>query len=1691
VATFGTTIGSGGFRFYDANHEVSYNYVQGVYGGSFQGPLLLDTGDAEGSSTNLAGHWRVVNALVERNVLVGNPEGIRIGDNYDLAPTGCTIRDNIVAQAATGVAVTQLIAPVSSTLTNNTYYATPATGGLAQGSDGIWRKPGYGPRLTFLQAGDVGPNGDPNDADGTGVLVSGAGGGGTVDDGTAAAKLGWGAPLGSSDEFEYTGAPVSAKWGVYNGPGHDGNGVRSPARVTVANGKMVLTGLANGDSAGLEHRFDQQYGRWEVRCRSFVNATSNGNDYHPVLIIWPTSGNWPEDGEYDFLENGTPGAQTAESYIHYPHPANVSVQQEHFTKSGVDLSQFHNFAIEWTPNGITTWIDGVQWFTVSGGGGPNGRSDIQDMPSGHLTVQLDNFDGTNQTPATFEVEWVRVYSLTPSGGTAGPQTVTAVGIPSAQAFGVPFVTGGNPARPPGSVDTLLGVNSVLGTATLGYTAGGGTTPPPGNQTVSGAGGIPSAQAFGVPVVTQADGPQTVNAIGIATAEAFGRPHINPGAPITPPAPGGVLVPTLFAVARDGVTLSPLPRWTSIKLSPVRDSAGALEITYPAGAPGFDLLHDNVSAVPLRALEIRVWLGGSQEGALGGWLVQKSGDDLTPGSEWTFSGHFHEWLLQKAIIAPQAIDEVNKDGSLIFAGATTGTIFTTMMDQAQARGALPLMTRDFTAATDSSGQPWTNAISSLKLAPKTTLYDVATKLVELGMCEFEVTPGRIWRAYNAGGRGVDHTTTTSSPLTFAHARNLAEHSRRESVRDAGTAVLVAGAEGFYEFASSATAQASLGWRAEVGVDAGQLNTKTAVQAVAPSYLQRAAAGTAEYAAAVEFGPGAPIPVIDYAVGDWAYTVAGSGVTGPERRRLRIAQIELVFGRDKPIGGKVVFNDLITDRLTALYRRLNAISTGSAVVGTSAATPTGAGADTIPPAAPQGLTVASSFAFQVPGDATTRAEVRAGWAAVTNDAYASQEVADKVRAAQYIAEWLRAGRSVSEADWTWSGCPPLVTQYGKAIHDEWKASPGGVDDLLGRTLAEVVLPWLEDYPAAQAGGGAIATDVERYRVQYSYLGSVQVNGVPRLPGTRDSDLGWVEADNSPTTATFLVFDTQGGRSIGVRVAAVDRAGNQGPWSATVSVVTAVDDVPPPVPSKPIAVPWFETMNVTWDGKGSAGEDMFAAASDFAGGGMIEVHVAEGIDFTPDRPTSGGKVDLSASQTYKTNFMVAGTTTIADLTIGHTYFVRFVAVDRNGNASDPSETSDPVQPKQLVNIDIGPDAIRRVQIVDGEIVNAKIANLAVNDAKISDLSVGKITAGIMNANVIIGGRFETPLSTTGNQLQLDAGGLRMYRGGTVVGRWEVFDGSILVTGQYNSAVTGQRVIINPGGGNPDTIRFYPSGSDQYSSIDSMDWNGGAIAGIRIVGSANPSTTFRGMVLVRDQYASLIHGKQDVSYVGSEMHVEEHFTRNKSAAVDLVIDERLTAIGGPPRVAMIYYDRSGFPINATGLYYKKTDFNGGEPQLYGNGQDVALIFGGGRLVVSNNPNGARRGIIAASFTVESSGEVKRNIRDLRDAAADDPGDDPILHLRRRKAKKFKLRADPDDRPDRLGFIAEEMPASVRDRTAFPRTDGGPDRVIEGLDYSAITALLWAATQRIDERLSAVEDELGGEAPSRPVIRRDKEPNA
>jgi hypothetical protein len=205
--------------------------------------------------------------------------------------------------------------------------------------------------------------------------------------------------------------------------------------------------------------------------------------------------------------------------------------------------------------------------------------------------------------------------------------------------------------------------------------------------------------------------------------------------------------------------------------------------------------------------------------------------------------------------------------------------------------------------------------------------------------------------------------------------------------------------------------------------------------------------------------------------------------------------------------------------------------------------------------------------------------------------------------------------------------------------------------------------------------------------------------------------------------------------------------------------------------------------------------------------------------------------------------------------------------------------------------------------------------------------------------------------------------------------------------------------------------------------------------------------------------------------MWVEEHFTRNKSAAVDLVIDERLTAVGGPKRVAMIYYDVNGNPINETGLYYQKTAF-GGEPQWYGNGMDVGIIFSPGVLKIRNNPNGAHRSIEAASFIIASGRALKRDIRDL--------DDDPLSTLRRVNPKRYRLRSEGDAAAERIGFVADDLPRPVRVTSVSVPTDRSkPDEVTEMVDLAGALAMLWGATRQIDERLTLIEEKGATEWPS------------
>jgi hypothetical protein len=218
---------------------------------------------------------------------------------------------------------------------------------------------------------------------------------------TAAQVNGWGAPTRSED---FTGD--LGQWSLYNGPGHDGNGRRTPSAAGVADGILTINGDADGNSEGMAWGAGAMYGRWEARMR----ASAGDRDYHAVLLLWPDG----EDeggygGEVDFMENSDPSRQNTEMFVHYDDEDTQLRGAVH-----VDATQWHNWAVEWSPDHITAYLDGEQWWSTS-------LSAAQPPGPMHMTIQLDQFrDGGGLKPSNLQVDWVRYYPIEGSGPSPAP-----------------------------------------------------------------------------------------------------------------------------------------------------------------------------------------------------------------------------------------------------------------------------------------------------------------------------------------------------------------------------------------------------------------------------------------------------------------------------------------------------------------------------------------------------------------------------------------------------------------------------------------------------------------------------------------------------------------------------------------------------------------------------------------------------------------------------------------------------------------------------------------------------------------------------------------------------------------------------------------------------------------------------------------------------------------------------------------------------------------------------------------------------------------------------------------------------------------------------------------------------------------------------------------------------------------------
>eukprot|EP00980_Cylindrotheca_fusiformis_P029366 scaffold23455_cov173-Cylindrotheca_fusiformis.AAC.1 len=244
-----------------------------------------------------------------------------------------------------------------------------------------------------------------------------------------------------AEEFNEGDQPNPAVWTYDLGDGGWGNdelqrytNLKENVQIS-PNGKLVITALQQGDSftsgrIKTLNKFKFKYGSVEASIK--VPDLRSG--------LWPafwTMGNnvpavgWPKCGEIDMMEMGY-GEQGNSISNHlvgstahwFSDPDDEKAMYGLYLDAEDDLSQaFHTFSMDWTPNMITTYLDGKQIWAIdispdSAQCPPEQCSELHDFHflllnmavGGEYTGLFSPGQISAHFPARYEIDYVRVYA---------------------------------------------------------------------------------------------------------------------------------------------------------------------------------------------------------------------------------------------------------------------------------------------------------------------------------------------------------------------------------------------------------------------------------------------------------------------------------------------------------------------------------------------------------------------------------------------------------------------------------------------------------------------------------------------------------------------------------------------------------------------------------------------------------------------------------------------------------------------------------------------------------------------------------------------------------------------------------------------------------------------------------------------------------------------------------------------------------------------------------------------------------------------------------------------------------------------------------------------------------------------------------------------------------------------------------
>jgi choice-of-anchor A domain-containing protein len=577
-------------------------------------------------------------------------------------------------------------------------------------------------------------------------------------------------------------------------------------------------------------------------------------------------------------------------------------------------------------------------------------------------------------------------------------------------------------------------------------------------------------------------------------------------------------------------------------------------------------------------------------------------------------------------------------------------------------------------------------------------------------------------------------------------------------------------------------------------------------------------------------------------------------------------------------------------------------------------------------------------------------------------------------------------------------------------------------------------------------------------------------------------------------------------------------------TVAATSINNPEPPPVPSAPIVTAGFgPTLVVKATGESQSGTGFPA---DFISSPLYKVWYADALN--PTVFTLGGTISS-----------VDGDTVIGPLEYTQ-YVIALSAINPSGKESEKSAVSSGT-PAQVVSADliagflqeihlnadivgaaaikanavtatkIAPDSVETPHLVAGAVTSGKIAANSVNAGhivagsitteKINALAVtaneiaanaiiaGKIQAGAVSAtkleaNLILASRIIAG-SATGARVEMHpTNGLQAFKSdGTTRTFWiNAATGEAFFSGEIETAPSGSRIVINPGGTVPDEMRFY-----QGSLYGRMYADPAPNSTAAIIMEGSGSTRGRNGVYPSESFISFFDGSASRSACSSQTDVMNIW----GGTVTLEGRDQW----GAGEVHFNRRNTSGSLIGASGLRYRGAGSN--EPAFYSPTYDTQIVWISSGMIVQNGAGGGTK-----TFADSSSRRTKKGERPIQFGPRSALG---IIDAVESKAWNYQFEwvdgeAEPprrkitvrgDDERDESGRLIKQ--GKVREEDAPPEKKVkphfspiaedllavAPDLVIEdasipggyGLAARDMVGVLWQAVRELSAKVKELEN--------------------